>query len=60
MTDPNPVKYIVRIAPFAPDVNSVPVGSLWFNDILGQMYVLYEDTDSLQWVQTSTSEAPGP
>lgn len=60
MADPNPVKYIVKIAPNAPDANSVPPGSLWFNDVLGQLYILYQDVDSLQWVQTSTSEAPSP
>ena len=58
MTDPNPVKYIVPIGPTAPDVNSVPPGSLWFNNVLGQLYILYQDLDSLQWVQTSTSESP--
>lgn len=55
---PTSVKYIVPISSTPPAVNSVPVGSLWFDDTLGQLYVLYQDVDSIQWVQTSTSESP--
>jgi hypothetical protein len=54
----NTTKYLVPVGDTAPDVDSVPVGSLWFNNELGQLYVLYQDVDSLQWVQTSTSESP--
>lgn len=58
MTELNTTKYIVPIGENPPDVNSVPVGSLWFNNVTGQLYVLYQDVDSIQWVQTSTSESP--
>ena len=30
----------------------VPVGSLWWNSTDGQLYVLYDDGTSIQWVAT--------
>jgi hypothetical protein len=54
----NTTKYLIPVGDTEPDVNSLPVGSLWFNNKLGQLYILYRDADSLQWVQFSTSETP--
>ena len=54
----NTTKYIVPVGDEPPAVDSVPVGTLWFNNAKGQLYVLYQDEDSIQWVQTGTYATP--
>lgn len=60
----SPTKYIVSMGDVAPDVNSVPAGTLWFNKVSGKLFLLYQDVDSLQWIQVPvlylSSETPPP
>jgi len=41
-------------APVSPDA-----GDLWWNDVLGEMYVYYTDSNSSQWVITSAAGTGG-
>jgi hypothetical protein len=38
-----------------PDINLHPDGTLWWNSATGLMYVLYNDTQSRQWTQVSST-----
>jgi hypothetical protein len=50
-------KVIIQTTP--PDVDIYPNGALWWNDYNGEMYVLYEDPNSRQWVQVGAGGSGG-
>ena len=43
----------VLVADSAPPISGLAPGQLWFNSNDGRLYVLYEDTNSTQWVDAS-------
>jgi len=45
------------VADTAPVVNDHIPGTLWWNSGTGLMYILYNDGNSIQWTQISTSTA---
>ena len=49
----------VIISDDAPDTDAYTAGTLWWNSDNGNLYVLYEDDDSIQWVQATASAGGG-
>jgi hypothetical protein len=49
----------VLIGDDAPDTDAYTAGTLWWNSDNGNLYVLYEDDDSTQWVQATASAGGG-
>lgn len=43
----------------APNPPSVPSGRLWFNSIIGRLFIHYDDGDSLQWVDLTGAAGGG-
>ena len=43
----------------APDTDVYTAGTLWWNSDDGNLYVLYQDNDSTQWVQATASAGGG-
>jgi len=59
--DPIKTKWFTRLAPLEggitnpgpnPPANPV-VGTLWWDNVGGQLYTWYDDGDSAQWIETS-------
>jgi hypothetical protein len=58
--DPSEIGYaVVIVQTTPPDVDLYPNGALWWNDYNGEMYVLYQDPNSRQWVQVGAGGAAG-
>lgn len=49
----------VLISNTAPDTASYSSGTLWWNSDDGNLYVLYQDNNSTQWVQSTASVGSG-
>ena len=49
----------VIISDTAPDTSAYDPGTLWWNSADGNLYVLYQDDDSTQWVQAIASAGGG-
>ena len=43
------------VSPTAPSLTTHPDGTLWWNSATGLMYVLYNDGNTTQWTQISSS-----
>ena len=57
-TSTTTTKFGVSVGDDAPDVDSLPIGTLWFNRVTGRLNVLYEDVDSRQCVETLPYPTP--